>query len=73
MRKSSVLAIQSLSYHSEGTCDGLLFLFGPFSLVNLGSRFLLRGVDCGTPSVTIAAPVTLRILTLFEYENSNLF
>jgi hypothetical protein len=47
-RTSSIVAIQSLSYRSEEMCDCSLFLLGPFSLVNLRSRFLLRGVGYDT-------------------------
>jgi hypothetical protein len=42
VRTSSVLAIQSLCYHREETCDCSLFLLEPFSFSNLGTIFLLR-------------------------------
>jgi hypothetical protein len=29
-------------------CDYSLFMLGPFSFTNLGSRFLLRGEGCDT-------------------------
>jgi hypothetical protein len=39
-RTSSILAIQTLSCHSEGTCDCSLFLLEPFLHINLGLRFI---------------------------------
>jgi hypothetical protein len=43
VRNSSILAIQTLSYQSKGTCDSLLSLLGSFSFLNLGVRFCFRG------------------------------
>jgi hypothetical protein len=43
-----VLAMQTLRYHRQGTCDCSLFLFAPFLLLNLGTRFCFRGEGCDT-------------------------
>jgi hypothetical protein len=42
-RTSSVVAIQTSSYHSEDLCNCSLFLLEPLLLPNLGMRFLLGG------------------------------
>jgi hypothetical protein len=63
-RTSSVLAIQSLSYRREESCDFLLFLLGPFSFSNRRMRFLLRGEDCDTPSVTVATTMFYSVSTV---------
>jgi hypothetical protein len=41
----------------EGSVDYSLFQLGPFSVANLGTRFILRGEGCDTPSITITATV----------------
>jgi hypothetical protein len=65
-----ILVIRTSYHRSEETCDCSLFLLEPFShFVNVGSRFLLRGAGCDTPSVTVATTVDRQYLysvTLFE-------
>jgi hypothetical protein len=48
---SFVLVIQTLSCHSEETCDCSLFWLEPLLLPNLGTRFLLGGAV--TPLVSL--------------------
>jgi hypothetical protein len=72
VRTCSILTIQSSHYRREDTCDCSLFLLGPFSFTNLGTRFLLRGEDCDTPSVTIAATMFYSTSAVYLGLSSNL-
>jgi hypothetical protein len=51
-RTYSILAIQTLSCHSEELCNCSLFLLEPLLLPNLGTRFLLGG-RAVTPLVSL--------------------